>query len=249
MEERFKILPGEELHHLLQDELFILQRKDQFRFGIDAVLLANWVRVRSNDKVVDLGTGSGVIPLLIAYKKNPKQILGVEIQKEMAELAARSVALNQLEGQIEIAHLDLRRIRERYLPNRFTLVVSNPPYFPVQIGEQSPNDAKAIARHELLCTLDDLIGGAAHLLGTKGRLAMIHRAERIPEIFRKLTNYGMEAKVIRLIQPRVDREANLVLIEAVNGAKPGLKIEPNLIIYDLNGNYTSEVQAMYLGKG
>ncbi|AZR74419.1 hypothetical protein BBF96_14095 [Anoxybacter fermentans] len=249
MRNDFHLLPGEELHTLIENELYILQRQDQFRFGIDAVLLANWVKVRRSDKVVDLGTGSGVIPLILAYKRKPQQVIGIEIQKQMAQMAKRSVILNDFENLVEILHWDLRRIKEVMPPNRCTLVVSNPPYFPLGRGKLNPNDAKAVARHEVYCTLSDLIEAAAYLLGTRGRFAFVHRAERIPEIFQQLTARGMEAKLMRLIQPRINQSPNLVLIEAVKGAKPGIKIEPNLVIYDQSGNYTSEVIEMYYGTG
>lgn len=247
--EGFVLQPGEELHHLIEGRLWILQVQEHFRFGVDAVLLANWVKIRRGDTVIDLGTGTGVIPLLIAYKQNPERVVGVEIQEEMATLAQRSVELNQLEERVQIRHLDLRQIRGVYPANSFSLVVSNPPYFPVGSGERNLIDKKAVARHEVNCSLQDLVGAAAYLLGTRGRFDMIHRVERIPEIFRELQAKGLEPKVMRLIQSRADQEPNLVLIEAVKDAKSGLKIEPHLVIYEPSGEYTGEVKEMYFGYG
>ncbi len=249
MKDGFKLLPDEELHTLIQDQLYILQKKEHFRFGIDAVLLANWAKVKSGDEVIDLGTGSGIIPLLIAYKKRPKRIVGIEIQEEMANLAERSVDLNNFAGEIEIFCQDLRNIREIFLPNTFSLVVSNPPYFSVNRGEQSLNDARAVARHEISCNFTDLAEAAAYLLGTGGRFIMIHKPERIPEIFGQLFRVRLEPKVMCLIQPRIDKSPNLVLLEAVMDGKPGLKVQPNLVIYDESGNYTPKVLQMYNGVG
>lgn len=249
MKKDFQLLPGEELHQLIEDKLYILQKQDQFRFGIDSVLLANWVKVRRRDKVVDLGTGSGIITLLLAFKQNPKEILGIEIQEQMAALAKRSVILNELEAQVDILHYDLRLIKEVKLPNCFSLAISNPPYFPKGSGAINPTDAKAIARHEIYCTIKDLVDAAAFLVGTGGKFAMIHRAERIPEIFQRLMEKRFEIKRMRLIQPRINQEPNLVLIESIKDGKPGLKIEPNLVIYDENGNYTDDVQKMYSYDG
>lgn len=249
MKANFQLLPGEELHHLIEGKLYILQIQGNFRFGVDAVLLANWVKVRRGDKVIDLGTGSGVIPLLLAYKKNPERVVGLEILEHMAQLAGRSVMLNELQDKVEILHMDLRTVRESLPPNSFSLVVSNPPYFPVGSGELNLLDTKTIARHEVNCTLADLMGAAAYLLGTRGRFDLIHRVERIPEIFQQLTARGLEPKVMRLVQPKVGEEPNLVLIEAVKEAKPGFKVEPNLVIYDQTGNYTDEIKEMYFGNG
>lgn len=245
----FSLRPGEELHHLIEGQLWILQMQEHFRFGVDAVLLANWVKVRRGDTVIDLGTGTGVIPLLIAYKQRPVRVVGVEIQEEMAVLAQRSVELNQLEERVQICHLDLRRLRGVFPANGFSLVVSNPPYFPVGSGEQNLTDKQRVARHEVNCSLQDLVGAAAYLLGTRGRFALIHRVERIPEIFRELQARGFEPKVMRLIQSRADQEPNLVLIEAVKDARPGLKIERQLVIYEPSGDYTDEVKEMYFGYG
>lgn len=247
--EDFSLQPGEELHHLIEGKLWILQFQEHFRFGIDAILLANWVKIRRGDTVIDLGTGTGVIPLLIAYKQNPVRVVGVEIQEEMATLAQRSVALNQLEARVEVYHQDLRQMKTRFPANSFTVVVSNPPYFPVGSGEQNLLDKKAVARHEVNCALRDLVGAAAYLLGTRGRFDLIHRAERVPEIFRELQAKGLEPKIMRLIQSRADQEPNLVLIEAVKDARPGLKIERHLVIYEPSGEYTDEVKEMYFGYG
>jgi tRNA1(Val) A37 N6-methylase TrmN6 len=249
MRDDFVLQPGEELHHLIEGQLFILQVQEHFRFGIDAVLLANWVKIRRGDTVIDLGTGTGVIPLLITYKQNPERVVGVEIQEEMAALAQRSVELNQLEERIQIVHRDLRQIRQFFPANSFSLVVSNPPYFPVGSGERNLIDKKAVARHEVNCSLQNLVGAAAYLLGTRGRFDLIHRVERIPEIFQELQAKGLEPKVMRLIQSRAGQEPNLVLIEAVKDARPGLKIERHLVIYEPSGEYTDEVKEMYFGYG
>lgn len=245
MKGRITLLPEEELHVLIEDELFILQRSDQFRFGIDAILLANWVKIRSQEKVIDLGTGSGIIPLLIAYKKRVQRIIGLEIQEQMVRLAQKSILFNGLEKNIEIIQYDLRKIRELFLPNTFSLVLSNPPYFPLLAGRTNLSQAKTLARHEVACTLSDLIEAAAYLLGTGGRFCFIHRPERLPEIFARLLEKNFEPKVMCLIQPKTSKAPNLVLIEAVMDGRPGLKVQPNLLVYDQHGHYTPEILGFY----
>ena len=245
MEGKITLLPGEELHTLIADELYILQRADQFRFGMDAVLLANWVKVSPKEKIIDLGTGSGIIPLLIAYKQRAERIIGIEIETEMVRLAKKSIKLNDLEQSIEIIQHDLRKIKDLFSPNTFSLVVSNPPYFPLVAGRTNLNPAKSLARHEIACTLHELVEVAAYLLGTGGRFSLIHRPERLPELFLQLLKCNLEPKLLCLIQPKAVKRPNLVLVEAVMDGRPGLKIQPNLVVYDQHGEYTLEILRFY----
>ena len=241
----FDLRPGEEVNTLVDDNLYIIQGQNQFRFGIDSVLLANWAKVKRKDTVIDLGTGNGAIPLILAYKRQPKKIIGLEIQKPLVELARRSVLLNEMSDKIDILKYDLRQAKEEFHANYYPVVISNPPYFALGGGGINPEDSKAIARHEVCTTLTDLIKAAAYLLKTKGKFYFIHRVDRLPEICSKLSREGIEAKLMRLIQPHRASGPNLVLIKGVKGANPGLKMEPNLVVYDQNGEYTEEVLKMY----
>jgi len=216
-----------------------------FRFSIDAVLLAHFATVKKKDRIIDLGTGTGVIPLLLSTRANHLDILGVEIQKDLAEMAQRSVLLNNLTN-IKILQADLREL-DKSFNNQFNLIVSNPPYFPLNKGKTNPDPQVAISRHEIKCTLAELIKTVSRLLNYYGRFAFIHRAERLTEIFNQLQKYRLEPRRLRLIYPKIDNEANLVLIEAVKEARPSLTIEKPLIIYQEDGNYTREILDYYAG--
>ena len=242
------IKPGERWDDLLVSGLGIIQAEDAFCFSIDAVLLAHFVTLRPGDSVVDLGTGTGVIPLLMSTREEQSRCIGIELQPEVAERAQRSMLLNQMQDKIEIICGDLRHTA-RLLPGlRVDLVVSNPPYLPVGTGQVSPMDNRAIARHEVHCRLLDVVRAASRLLGTGGRFAMVHRAERLAEIFSCLEMVALQPKRLRLVYPRLGRDANLVLLECVKDAKTGLSVLPPLVIYD-GDDYTEEVRAFYWREG
>ena len=234
----------------------IIQDTERFQFGIDAVLLADFAgkEVRGGDSVIDLGTGTGIIPLLmngIIAKENSKcdaaHFVGLEVQKESAEMAARSVSLNGLENQIQIVNGDLKGARQLFSRHSFNVVTCNPPYMIDEHGKSNTLDAKTIARHEVLCTLEDVVAAADTLLATHGKFFMIHRPFRLPEIFSALEKHKMEMKRMRLIYPFADREPNMVLIEARKNAKRRLTIEPPLVVRNDDGEYTEEVQDIYGG--
>ena len=225
----------------------ILQDSERFQFGIDAVLLADYASksLKEKESVIDLGTGTGIIPLLMVNKCKTAAFTGLEVQKESAEMAARSVAMNELEGQIQIVHGDLKEAGSLFPRHSFNVVTCNPPYMIDAHGRNNEQDALTIARHEVLCTLEDVVTAADYLLATHGSFFMIHRPFRLPEIFSSLEKHKMEMKRMRLIYPFADKEPNMVLIEARKNAKRRLTIEPPLIVRNDDGEYTVEVQDIY----
>lgn len=225
----------------------ILQDSERFQFGIDAVLLADYASksLKEKESVIDLGTGTGIIPLLMVNKCKTAAFTGLEVQKESADMAARSVAMNGLEGQIQIVHGDLKEAGSLFPRHSFNVVTCNPPYMIDAHGRNNEQDALTIARHEVLCTLEDVVTAADYLLATHGSFFMIHRPFRLPEIFSSLEKHKMEMKRMRLIYPFADKEPNMVLIEARKNAKRRLTIEPPLIVRNDDGEYTIEVQDIY----
>ncbi len=225
----------------------IIQDTERFQFGIDAILLADFAcaGLKSGETIIDLGTGTGIIPLLMAGKLEKVSFTGLEVQEASAEMAARSVVLNGLEERIKIVHGDLCDAESLFPRHSFNVVTCNPPYMIDEHGRGNALDAKTIARHEVLCTLEDVVAAADSLLATHGRFFMIHRPFRLPEIFSALEKHNMEMKRMRLIQPFADKEPNMVLIEARKNAKRRLTIEPPLIVRNDDGEYTTEIQQIY----
>lgn len=236
----------EEIHYLIEDELEIIQDDRFFKFGTDSVLLADFVELRRGDKVIDLGTGSGVIPLLLAYKNEEVELTGVEIQPEAANLAERNVEFNNLGEKIKIINADLCQLEDKFEAGSFDAVVSNPPYLPVEGGKMKENDYVAIARHEIHAELKDVIAEAARLLKYGGHFFLVHRAERLTEVIETLAQYNCQAKELRMVQARADKEADIFLMKAKKGANPGLRVKPVLIIYqDNSSEYTEELKKIY----
>jgi len=234
----------ERIDNLIHNNLKIIQNTKEFRFSFDAVLLAHFVTVHKRDKVLDLGTGTGIIPLLLS-NRTMQEIYGLEIQPLFVDMARRSVRLNGLEHRLHIIEGDLRR-PERYLPlNQFDVVTVNPPYMPLGSGETNPSSSKAIARHEILCTLDDVVRASAQLVNSQGRVAMVHRPSRLVEILGKMVKYQLEPKRLRMVHAKLGEKPNLILIEAIKQGQPSLDILPPLYIYDANGEYTDEVKQIY----
>ena len=225
----------------------VLQDSERFQFGIDAVLLADYASksLKEKESVIDLGTGTGIIPLLMVNKCKTAAFTGLEVQKESADMAARSVTMNELEGQIQIVHGDLKEAGSLFPRHSFNVVTCNPPYMIDAHGRNNEQDALTIARHEVLCTLEDVVTAADYLLASHGSFFMIHRPFRLPEIFSSLEKHKMEMKRMRLIYPFADKEPNMVLIEARKNAKRRLTIEPPLIVRNDDGEYTVEVQDIY----
>lgn len=246
-----ELKPGERLDDLLLHNLKIIQSQKVFCFSLDAVLLADFVSIHRGDKVADLGTGNGVIPLLLCTKKiRPAKVYGVEVQPAVADMARRSILYNGLEQEIEIINGDLREITDRLGSGRMDVVVSNPPYAPKNTGQINPGNAKAIARHEIMCTLEDVVRVSSRLLKFRGRLAMVHRPARLTELIVLMCRYGIEPKRLRLVYPRLGGKPNMLLLEGLKGGQRDLKIEPALHIYGEDGEYTPEIMRAYTaGEG
>ena len=230
-----ELRPGERLDDLQIGGLELIQDPKKFCFGVDAVFLSDFVRVRPGENVLDLGTGNGIIPVLLSAKTEARHITGLEIQADTAEMARRSVAHNHLEDRIDIVTGDIKEAAELFKPAFFDVITTNPPYMLADHGMRNPDDAKAIARHEVLCSLDDILRESMRLMQDKSRFYMIHRPFRLTEIMIKMHQYKIEPKRIRFIHPYIDKEPVMVLVEGVRGAKPRVTVEPPLIIYDRNG--------------
>ena len=236
----------EEVHDLIPEKLKIIQNNRYFKFGTDSVLLANYVNVKEGDHVLDLGTGSGVIPLLLSYKQSPECVIGIEIQPELIELAERNVRLNNLDDIINIVEGDLRNLDNYIKPGSLDQVVSNPPFMPVGSGKISENKFKAVARHELKVKLEDIVRAASCALRSGGHFNLVHRAWRMGEVFSLLREYNLEPKKLRIVYPRFGRLADSFLLKARKDGGCGLKIEPALTVYQKDSNeYTHEVKQMY----
>ena len=239
-----ELQPHERLDDLLINNLKIIQHRHQFRFAIDAVLLAHFATVKQGVTAVDLGTGTGVIALLLTAR-GVKAVTGIEINPILADMARRSVALNNLSDRITIINGDVRAITTLLPAGKFPLVVANPPYWPVGKGKISPNDHVAQACHELTANLNDFLAVAGYLLQYRGRLAMIHLAERLTDVLAGMRAAGIEPKRLRLVQPFAAKPPKLALVEGVRGGQPGLTVMPPLVIYDDSGNYCREILEYY----
>lgn len=236
---------GERLDDLNINGLRIIQNPHKFCFGIDAVLLANYATVKKGDRVVDLGTGTGIIPIIIAGKTKASTVTGIEIQGDMAQMAARSVAMNGLQNRIKIFAGDLKDVTSFVGAGTIDLVVSNPPYITDGHGLVNPDSSKAIARHEIMCTFNDIVHSATKVLRNGGRLAVIHRSNRMVDVLLAMRKGGIEPKRLCMVHPKVNSKANLFLAEGIKGARGFLKISEPLIIYDEKGKYTDRVYKIY----
>mgnify|MGYP002419426957 CR=1 FL=1 len=219
------LLPGERFDELQRNGYRIIQNPAKFCFGMDAVLLSGFARAKRGERVLDLGTGTGIIPILMAAKTDGEHFTGLEIQEESADMAARSVACNGLQQKIDIVNGDIKEASGIFGAASFDVVTTNPPYMTDTHGLKNPDMPKAIARHEVLCTLDDVVREGAKVLKPGGRFYMVHRPFRLVEIFQTMTKYKLEPKRMKLVYPMADREPNMVLIEGIRGAKSMIKIE------------------------
>ena len=235
----------ERIDDLQRNGYKIIQDPCRFCFGMDAVLLSGFARADKGDQVLDLGTGTGRIPILMEAKTEASHLIGLEIQEESADMARRSVALNGLEKKIDIVTGDIRQADKLFGKSTMDVVTSNPPYMIGQHGLKNPDSEKAIARHEVLCTLEDVVRAAASLLKPGGNFFMVHRPFRLTEIMTCLSKYKLEPKRMRLVYPFVDKEPNMVLIEANRGGRSRLTVEKPLIVYKEQGVYTDEIYEVY----
>lgn len=237
--------PNERLDDLQRNGYRIIQNPEKFCFGMDAVLLTGFAHARAEDAFLDLGTGTGIIPLLMCAKYHCARLTGLEIQEESADMARRSVALNGLSDIIDIVTGDIKEADGLFKSASFDCITCNPPYMIERHGLTNPDAPKAIARHEILCTLEDVVRATARLLKTGGHFFMVHRPFRLAEIMTTMSQYKLEPKRMRLVHPYVDKEPNMVLIEAVRGGRPRMRVEKPLIIFESPGVYTSEIRETY----
>lgn len=247
----FELREGERLDDLQAKGLQIIQSDEVFSFSLDAVLLARYATVRRRDRVIDLGTGNGVMPLLLTARSDlPRgEIVGLEIQERLADMAERNVRGNALEDTIKIVHGDTREAVDLFGKESFDTVICNPPYRPAGVGDQSENEHVRIAKHEITCTLDQAISAAAGLCRYDGRVAFVHRPDRLADIIALMRHHRLEPKRLCLVHPRPHKQPNILLIEALKGGRPELRIDPPLIVHHEDGSYTDAILDIYAGRG
>ncbi len=241
-----KLKENERIDDLELNDLKIIQNKNGFCFGMDSVLLSDFAKeIKKNSSILDMGTGTGILGILLSAKTQDTKITGVEIQPEVAQMAQRSVELNQLEERINILCEDIKKLKEIYEAGSFDAIVTNPPYKKKGTGGMNENEAKLISRHEITASLEDFISIASYLLKDQGSIYMVHRPERLADIMVNLRKYKLEPKVIKFVYPNQEKEPNLILMKATKNARPFLKVEKPIYIYDAQGNYTKDVLRIY----
>lgn len=229
----------------LQNGCYVIQDPEKFCFGMDAVLLSGFARIKKGEQVLDMGTGTGIIPILLKSKTEGEHFTGLEIQEECADMAGRSVSYNGFQSCISIVQGDIKEAAGIFGAASFHVVTCNPPYMIGEHGLKNPHMPKAIARHEVLCTLEDVVSQAAKALKDRGRFYMVHRPFRLAEIMNILTKYKLEPKRMQLVHPFIDKEPNMVLIEARKGGNSRITVEPPLIVYEKPGVYTESILKIY----
>ena len=245
MEQKNLLKENERIDDLQRNGYRIIQDPERFCFGMDAVLLSGFAAVKDGARVLDLGTGTGIIPILLEAKTGAAHLTGLEIQADSADMARRSVALNRLEEKIDIVTGDIKEAGRIFDAASFDVITCNPPYIIGKHGLKNPEDAKAIARHEILCTLEDVAEQTAKLLKPGGKFFLVHRPFRLAEIMVTLKKYKLEPKRMQLVYPFVDKEPNMVLLEAARGGRPRMTVEKPLIVYREPGVYMTEIYDIY----
>lgn len=240
-----QVRAGERLDDLQRSGYHIIQNPEKFCFGMDAVLLSHFAEIKKDSRVLDMGTGTGVIPILLCAISDASHFDALEIQEESVDMASRSVAWNGLEERIHITQGNIRDASSIFGKHVFDAVITNPPYVNDKHGLKNPKLPKAIARHEIFCTLEDVIREASEVLKPKKSLFMVHRPHRLPEIFETMHQHRLEPKRMRLVHPYIHKEPNMVLIEAVRDGNPMLKVEPPIIVYEKEGKYTQQILDLY----
>ena len=227
-----KLKTDEKLEDLGEYGLKIIQAKNVYRFTQDAILLVKFVQLKNNERIIDLGSGSGIIPILLSYRKKGLSVYGIEIQEELANMSKRSVKLNKLEEIIHIIHEDIKNIRNIFESNQFDVVISNPPYISLGKGVIGTVNSRSIARHELKCNMEDIVSQSNYLLKNKGRIYLIYKSSRLVDLMIILRKYSIEPKVVRFIHFEKKRNAELFLIEGIKGGKKELKVKKPIFLQD-----------------
>lgn len=241
-----KLKENERIDDLELNGLKIIQNKNGFCFGMDSVLLSDFAKeIKKNSTILDMGTGTGILGILLSAKTQDTKITGVEIQPEVAQMAQRSIQLNHLEERIDIICKDIKELKKVYETRSFDAIITNPPYKKKGTGGMNKNEAKLISRHEVAANLEDFISIASYLLKDQGSIYMVHRPERLVDIMTNLRKYKLEPKAIKFVHPNQEKEPNLILVKATKNARPFLKVENPIYIYDLQGNYTKEILEIY----
>lgn len=226
--------------------LKIIQNEKGFCFGMDSVLLSDFAKnMKNNSTVLDLGTGTGIIPILLCGKTNLKKVVGIEIQKDVANMAKRSSQLNNLQDRFEVVNTNIIDLKNIYEKQSFDVIVTNPPYKKENTGITNENEAKLISRHEITANLEDFISISKDLLKDKGEFYMVHRPERLVDILSLMRKYKIEPKILKFVSPNKNKEPNLILIKGIKNANIFLKIEKNLYVYNEDGKYTNEILKIY----
>ena len=240
---------NERIDDLEYKNLRIIQNKEGFCFGIDSVLLSDFAKnIKKDSMVLDLGTGTGIIPILLCGKTNLKKVIGVEIQEEVAKMAEKSIKLNELEDKFEVINENILKLNNLYEKQTFDVIVTNPPYKKRESGVINESKKKLISRHEITANLEDFIKVSKDLLKDKGEFYMVHRPERLVDILSLMRKCKIEPKILKMVYSNKNKEPKLVLIKGVKNANPFLKVEKNLYIYDDEGKYTEEVLKIYNKK-
>ena len=226
--------------------LKIIQNEKGFCFGMDSVLLSDFAKnIKNNSTVLDLGTGTGIIPILLCGKTNLRKVVGIEIQKDVANMAKRSSQLNNLQDRFEVVNTNIIDLKNIYEKQSFDVIVTNPPYKKENTGIINENEAKLISRHEITANLEDFISISKDLLKDKGEFYMVHRPERLVDILSLMRKYKIEPKILKFVSPNKNKEPNLILIKGIKNANSFLKIEKNLYVYNEDGKYTNEILKIY----
>lgn len=237
--------PQETLDTLFEGRLKILQKKSGYRFSIDALLLAHFARPHPMDRIMDLGTGCGIIPLILTFRKRAEKVIGVEIQPSLADLARRNAALNRLASRVKIWEKDFKNLEGKIWKGTFDLVVSNPPYRKMGTGRVNPRLEKALARHEFKATLQDVLRAAQYLLKEKGRLAMIYPTSRAAELLEEIYKFHLEPKRLQFVHANLKEDSRLMLVESLKEGRAQVQVLPPLFLYDTAGNYTPEAKELF----
>ncbi|MBQ6820655.1 MAG: tRNA1(Val) (adenine(37)-N6)-methyltransferase [Clostridium sp.] len=245
MNRDINLLEDESIDDLQLDNLYLIQKKRGFRFGIDAVLLSNFANVRKKHRVIDLCTGTGIIPFLLYGKYKPQEIVGLEIQEDMVEMANRSSLINEVQNKVKFVNADLKDANFLKSLGTFDVLTVNPPYKLNNSGILNQDDKLAIARHEILCNLEDVIMAARRLLKDNGRIYMVHRPERLIDIFQLMRKYKIEPKRVQMIQPNINKAPNIVLVEGQRDGGSYLKWEAPIYVYNEDGTYSKQINDIY----